>query len=318
MDPSPWVVPVGTGVTADARVLVVPLLGIGNGTARLRVCVGRGTRAQWPASPSFAGWPGDSPLFFLPRLTYTPVPQMSVDLIVNTLAVARVGYVLDEAVLPLVASNVYSRSGELSLACELFQRGPVVLLQLRSAFRKNTIAAFCQRLRAWIDSVGTFAQGPEGRHALSVFSRVRAVVVLGSFDAAWLQQPNIEHGTIKFLSSHAPWDEVLRASRLQPLEWSLAVPPGTPSMREAVIGPRTYADCLLRALDGLAFAALLLFCSEGQNVVEAQILADCCGEFLHRTGVDALLRQGSGWLAPVSWAQLLGELDETTHRQLYE
>lgn len=93
-------------------------------------------------------------------------------------------------------------------------------------------------------------------------------------------------------------------------------------MRETVLGRRTYADLLLRTLEAnkdLRVCALLLFCSEGNNVPEAQLISDCVVALLQLRGFGpAVTRPGNSWIAPVSWAQLLEKTDPDMMRQLYQ
>jgi hypothetical protein len=240
----------------------------------------------------------------IPLLGIGNVPQLALDLFVNTLALPRCGFVLHSSVLPLVAANVFSSSGELSTACEIFAKEGVAWMQLRSAFRKNGIESFCKALIEWVSAVG-----------------IKQVVILGSFDDAWLQRPDVERGGVKFFCGDAEWARVLQAELgFAPLQWTVD-PAAVPSMRDTVIAPRTYADFLLRGLESakLRSCMLMLFCSEGENVPEAQLLCNSLVAFFQKVGLgNSVARQSPSWIAPISWAHLLGQVDETTTRQLFQ
>lgn len=239
----------------------------------------------------------------VPLLSIGNVPQLCLDLFINTLSIRRRGFITHSSLLPMVSANVFA-PGQISLAGEVFEKEGVAWLQLRSAFVRNGIAIFCRDLVGWAASVG-----------------VKQVVILGSYDEAWLQRPDIEGGSIKYVCADEEWTRVLRTDlALAPLQWTID-PDSKPSMREAVIAPRTFADSLLGALDALKVrsCALLLFCSEGENIPEAQRLCDALVAFFSKVGLEtAVARPNPSWIAPISWAQLLGQVDEATTRQLFQ
>ncbi len=93
-------------------------------------------------------------------------------------------------------------------------------------------------------------------------------------------------------------------------------------MRDTVLGSRTYADLLLRTLEAnreLHVCALLLFCNEGNNVPEAQVMSDCVVALLQLRGCGpAVTRVSQSWIAPISWEQLLEKSDPELMRQLFQ
>ncbi len=187
-----------------------------------------------------------------PLLSVGNVPQIAVDLLVNSFALARVGVVADASVAPMASSSLYLHSvGGLSFACELFQFGEdVVLLQLRSRLLPGQMGLFCARLAALAS-----ARGME-------------LCVLGSADSGWLVRPDEERLAVKAAASAPHAAAVLRDMGLRPLQWDQPQQEATHSMRQAVFGRNTLADLLLKhaAAANIPTTELVLFCAEGENV----------------------------------------------------
>ncbi len=233
----------------------------------------------------------------MPLLTVGNVPQLAVDLLVNSLALSRCGVVTDEAVEPMASSHVYSHRPGLAFACELFQFGDVVLLQLRSKLRRNQIAPFCRRLVA-------YAAG---------FSEV---VVLGSADSGWLAHPDVDRLHVKFTAPTQAAATALESMGLKAMKWETPGGGGRESMRDSVFPANTFASLLQQEFKNAA-TELVLFCSEGVNMYESQLLAHVLLGYLEKR---AYIPAGTTLAPnpPPSWRTMLEDENSDVVRQLFQ
>ncbi len=251
-------------------------------------------------TPTFFGTPAGEAgprgrCLVVPLLSVGNVPQLAVDLVVNSFALNRCGIVTDEAVEPMASSHVYSHRDGTAFACELFQFHDTVLLQLRSKLRQNEIGAFCQRLAVFAAS---FAE----------------VVVLGSADAGWLMHPDVDRLNIQFTAAKADAAGVLEGMGLKALRWETSTAQET--MHDAVFPKRSFANLLQEALKQAA-TELVLFCNEGENIPESQLLARVLISYLQKRGYvppeTSLVPK-----PPPSWHTMLVDENADVVRQLFQ
>ena len=253
------------------------------------------------APTEFAGFPtgvrASGRVLVVPLLTVGNVPQLTVDLLVNSFALARTGIVVDESVVPMASSHVYSHTPHLSFACELFQLSPdVALLQLRSKVRAGRLALFCRHLAQFAAASG-FAE----------------LLVLGSADAGWLVRPDEDRLSVRFAVAGGAGQEELRGLGLKPLEWES----GEPGMREAVMGEKTLAGVMWQhALEAkLGVTELVLFCNEGENIHEAHLLSRVLLAYLEKRKLFA------GTFTPLdlpSWKTMIADENPEVLRMLFQ
>jgi hypothetical protein len=231
----------------------------------------------------------------VPLLSVGNVPQLAVDLVVNSFALARCGIVTDDAVEPMASSHVYSHRDGAAFACELFQFHDTVLLQLRSKLRQNEIGPFCQRLAAF---AGSFAE----------------VVVLGSADAGWLMHPDVDRLNVKYTAAKPEAAATLEALGLKALRWETSKAEET--MHDAVFPKRSFAGLLQEAVKHAA-TELVLFCNEGENIPESQLLARVLIGYLQKRGYvppeTTLVPK-----PPPSWHTMLVDENADVVRQLFQ
>ena len=238
----------------------------------------------------------------VPLLSVGNVPQLTVDLVINSLRLPRVGVVTDASVEPMCSSDVYGADGSLSFACELFAlQEKVVVLQLRSKLADNEIRRFCRHLAAFC-----------AKHGLE------ELVILGAWDSAWLEHPDVDGLKVKFEATTKTSSDILLDMGLQPLAWTRPAP-GQPSMSETVHGQRTFADSLPRAFGAdFNISSLNLFCAEGENVHEAQLLARVMLAFLQRREMMKDVSETFTPVAPTSWKTILDDANPDAMRQLFQ
>jgi hypothetical protein len=259
-------------------------------------------------------------ILVFPLLTIGNVPQMAIDLLVNSLRLECVGVVTDETVEPMASRGVYEHVGGLSFACELFQLGAeAVLLQLRSKVRANQLQLFCARLAAAAAAAGW------------------ELLVLGSADSGWLARPDEQrlrvYGTTSAHHHHHDHhhhedekkekDEKKKeeeddarceasAAALGRLGW------GEAELRAAALGERTLAALLRAAAPGCC-TELLLFCAEGENAPEALLLARAALAFLvERRLLAPELLASFRPAPPPAWDASLRDPNPDTIRLLFQ
>jgi predicted ATP-grasp superfamily ATP-dependent carboligase len=76
--------------------------------------------------------------------------QLSLDLIISTGQFQRIGYFDCPLVEPLTAMNTYGFGGQLYTAFELYKKGDVTIIQLRSNVIRGLGSAFASMLFEWI------------------------------------------------------------------------------------------------------------------------------------------------------------------------
>ena len=91
----------------------------------------------------------------LPCVSVGNVPQLALDLLVNTAALPRAGWIKDDHLLPVVGGDAFDhahQSGTLHCAAEVFvsEEDKLLVLQIRSPGAKGKGKRFVERLIHWI------------------------------------------------------------------------------------------------------------------------------------------------------------------------
>ncbi|KAM9494047.1 proteasome assembly chaperone 2 [Clarias gariepinus] len=234
-----------------------------------------------------------------PAVSVGNVGQLAADLIISTLDMARVGHFHSDCLIPMAGNNPYSRGEEeaalLSTNAEVYCRSDVRLavLQIRTPIIQTKMKYFRKTLVSWIKSSG-FA-----RTVLlsSCHGHQRDDQQLLGSPLRYLLTPALQGDTEGTLQSLG-WREMERVS---------AFPGVTDSDRRRLYVPgggvtkALYNDC---CSEDMSMAALLLFCSEGDNVPDAFTLVNHLNDWLHLLDKPA---QGSvPWKIPSSWRLLFG------------
>lgn len=254
----------------------------------------------------------------LPALSIGNVGQLAVDLLVSSTRAERIGYLDDPFVLPCVGNDAYGPipCGELALPLEAYEStsNSVAFLQQRSPVVKGMLLEFAKNL-------ANFAASSGKKHA----------VVLSSLDFGRWQKIDMSSGPqIYYLSTTNPdgtddYCEQLGYKRLQ--EYN-------PSQRcwkylDAVVEENAMQDKSFPFEDepeeedfypslpfaslfssfkakGLKVTCLFCYCSEGDNIPDAFLLAEAARKFLGLNLDNSHGDESTRWLIPCSWKTVYG------------
>ncbi|KAJ2713179.1 hypothetical protein H4R19_002381 [Coemansia spiralis] len=224
----------------------------------------------------------------LPSVSVGNVPQLAVDLLVNTLQAARIGILDSAQAIPVSGPSGFDHLPEQRLVpVEVYQSadGKWTIVQQRSPPLPGRHRAFAQELVEFI------RQGEYAR-----------VLLLTSSDAALRPDALIEGPQIRSLAVNWPDEEL--AARLQ--ELSLG-PLGAASMAKEEeplkqlhsAGAAKHLLRLLRDTD-IPVVALVALVNEGDNVPDAVRLASAANALLE------IVPGAENWRPPQSWQWLSG------------
>eukprot|EP00128_Syssomonas_multiformis_P009492 Colp12_sorted_trinity150504_noHs@31304 len=235
-------------------------------------------------------------ILVLPAVSVGNVGQLAVDLLLNTFKLTKVGYLLDDTVVPTVTNDALDLSAErgtLYTSLEVYQSSSPALtvIQQRAPLRRR------QR-REFVERVVKFAQEQQ----------CGGVVVLASADSTHRVDSQITGEPLRQLS----WGEWPVATRLGhmgvralerpdtslttvPLKTQYSVPGGgvTADLHDACERAR------------LPSTALVLHCAPGYNIPDAMLLASCAGQALGLVHQPAPGEAPGTFAVPAAWERLL-------------
>ncbi|XP_076005921.1 proteasome assembly chaperone 2 [Genypterus blacodes] len=245
--------------------------------------------------PSFTGF-----TLVMPAVAVGNVGQLAADLVVSTLGMTRVGYMHTDCLVPLAGNNPYAAGAkdaeELHTAAEVYTSADrkLAVLQIRSPVIQTRSKKFCKLITSWIKSSG--------------FSRT---VVLSSSHAYQRDDQQLQGGPLRYLMT--PGLLKVCGDAMKELGWrEMERIPAFPGLPDDSSEPRLsipgggitkdlYTDS---CLEDLSLGALLLFCSEGDNVPDAFTLVNHLDDWLHL--LDGPSQGPSRWKIPTSWTLLFG------------
>nr|XP_056710517.1 proteasome assembly chaperone 2 [Euleptes europaea] len=248
------------------------------------------------ARPEFKGC-----TLLTPAVSVGNVGQLAADLVISTLGMTKVGYFYTDCLVPMVGNNPYWTSEE--NATELCTNAEVyampskelVVLQIRSPFIKNKYRHFCRVFLSWVKSYG--------------FTKV---VLLSSSHAYQRNDHQLHTTSLRYLLSPAVQKTV--RDLMQKLNWreleKVAAFPEVNDDEKVLHIPGGGITKLLfteSCSEGIQMVVLLKFCSEGDNIPDALVLADYLNEWLQVTNQQSgSSAKSSKWKTPSSWKLLFG------------
>ncbi|XP_051878784.1 proteasome assembly chaperone 2 [Pristis pectinata] len=249
------------------------------------------------AAVSFRGY-----TLVTPVVSVGNVGQLTVDLIISTLGLPRVGYIHSDCLVPVVGNNPYAttleNSAEICTSSEVYASTDqkLAVLQIRSPIVQGKQRSFRQQLLSWIKE--------------SEFSRV---VVLSSSYAHHRVDQQLVGTPLRYLATPALLSVV--GDKFQTLKWKeMEKVPAFPGISEVEmelsvpgggITKSLYADS---CTEGIPLAVLLIFCSEGDNIPDALNLLNFLNEWIQlieKTNDRQPMTQQQ-WKIPSSWQLLFG------------
>ncbi|XP_044282382.1 proteasome assembly chaperone 2 isoform X2 [Varanus komodoensis] len=247
--------------------------------------------------PDFRGF-----ALLMPAVSVGNVGQLAVDLVISTLSMPKVGYFYTDCLVPMIGNNPYATTDdnatELCINAEVYAAPSkkLVVLQIRSPFIKNKYRLFCQILLTWVKSCG--------------FSKI---VLLSSSHAYQRNDQQLQGTSLRYLLSPAvekATGNIMERLNGRELEQVPAFPGvnGDEKVFHIPGGGITKLLFTESCSKGIPLVVLLKFCSEGDNIPDAQVLADYLNEWLQLTANQSNSSpvKCSGWKIPSSWKLLFG------------
>jgi hypothetical protein len=219
--------------------------------------------------------------------SHATVGQLAADLLINTLALRRVGVLLTPHVVPCVGDDAVNDAptGALATALEVFAApvGGLAVVQQRSPAVRGAHRALATELAAWAARAGVS----------------RVVALAGVDPRAGAHVPSLVGAAPFRYNVNAAWTNALPADWLALETDTLG---GVP-LPECRSPPWPLVQACTHA--GMPAAALLLFATDGDNAASAAELASRCHQLL--PGASSA---GGGappnWRAPASWRVAFG------------
>eukprot|EP01134_Creolimax_fragrantissima_P000679 CFRG0679T1 len=247
----------------------------------------------------------------IPAVSLGNVPQLAIDLIINTLRPQRVGHIHDRSLLPVFGCDAFDAHGNKSMTSAdvyLCATNKLAIIQQRSPVIKSQRKEFTDRLGEWIISAG--------------FS---SVILLTSSNANNSGDNTMlaNSASLRYvINSHA----TVKADKFTELGWKQWVPmsssapylhPGETSRIEkqrVAGGGLTKSVYNMSERANIPLSTLILFCSEGDNVPDGVFLATELNKLLNLKAAKSTCDppptntedRTLQWRAPVSWRALYG------------
>ena len=251
----------------------------------------------------------------LPCVSVGNVPQLALDLLVNTAALPRVGWIKDDHLLPVVGGDAFDhthQSGTLHCAAEVFvsEEDKLLVLQIRSPGAKGKGKRFVEQLIRWIKRCKfeltmllTSSQAHERRDIQLSGSLFRFLLAVKS--SRLFEKLHTELGWIP-MEPRSPSLDVLDSSgtiQAVPstdglLDFSLVYLPGGGWAKHF------YKECIS---ENVQLILTGMFCSQGDNIHDAVTMATHANQFLRLpVGMKSDHSHEHKWKAPSYWKHMYG------------
>lgn len=216
--------------------------------------------------------------FIVPSLSVGNVPQLAVDLVIESLKMKKIGFAFHPGVVPVIGPCAFSHETETTSSCEVYvsESKKLVVLQLRAPVAVKQLQSFLDELLVFLSEC-----------------EPKEVIVLGSCFSHERHDPALKRkleyvGNASFLDSHAKELEEFVQHPDNKLPW------------------QGFATKLYETMEGklsVPVGVLFAYVSEGDNIPEAKDLA----LFLNRV-VEVFVAPAhpSTIPIPVSWQLLFG------------
>jgi len=222
----------------------------------------------------------------VPSVSVGNVGQLTCDLIINTLQMKKVGYFCPKCFLPVVGNNpFYSSNADkncLSLNNEVFYSADhnITVIQLRSSLIKT-------RQNEFFDGIWRFFS----EYQLS------QLIVLASCHAYERSDQQTGSPSLRYVASPALEDTMKTLDWKKLEERDIGYGERQLFLPGAGFGKDLFVESCTKSLP---VAMLLIFCSEGDNIPEAKLLANYLNQWKKTT------KENGVWKAPNSWVNLFG------------
>ncbi|GAM21939.1 hypothetical protein SAMD00019534_051140, partial [Acytostelium subglobosum LB1] len=239
--------------------------------------------------------------YLQPALTLGNVPQLAIDLIINTYQLKRVGFIHNENVVPLIGNDTFDstteggqQQGTMSLSVEVFQsqQAKITLVQQRSPILEGCIHKFANSLLQWYKQAG-----------------FRELLFLASTNANKRTDSQLTGTQLRYVAANAAADLTKSIERAEQLclvprmETEVEVDGDIIQLSDRLTGlGRELMRSSNNTQPNIPMLALVLFCSEGENTPDAINMAN------HLAVYTGLANKGDKieFKIPSSWKLLQG------------
>ncbi|XP_057829936.2 uncharacterized protein LOC131040983 [Cryptomeria japonica] len=253
----------------------------------------------------------------LPALSIGNAGQLAVDLLVSSRRALKIGYLDDPYVLPCVGNDAYGPhpQGDLAVALEVYEdlEHDLCIIQQRSPVMKGTMIKFAKNLSSWASAVGK-----------------KEVIIISSLDSGKMQEYGMNSQQIHYISSAKAdgTDDKCEELGWKKLEQFVPSQKGWQYLfsqlsQEFVQDELFLADDELTDEDyfsslpfaslfsscqakGLKVTCLFCFCSEGDNMRDAFVLAEAVYKLLGLCASTSASNKNTEWVIPLSWKSVYG------------
>ncbi|XP_003384233.1 PREDICTED: proteasome assembly chaperone 2-like [Amphimedon queenslandica] len=235
----------------------------------------------------------------LPSVSVGNVPQLTLDLIINSLHAKLSGWFQDDSILPVIGNKPFNHSSPSTLTtpAELYisHANKLMIVQLRSPIAKGKSNKFINRLVEWLE-----AQRPS------------AVILLASLYAEERMDVHIQSSPFRFLlneNSVHLFTHFSSALNWQPMEPrntenKAASPDGVLEIEQIFLPGSGFAKQMYKKSASLPLVTIAVFSSQGNNCPDAINMADHIDQWLNLKGNEEGER--NGWSLPASWSSVYG------------
>ncbi|XP_053401128.1 proteasome assembly chaperone 2-like [Mercenaria mercenaria] len=262
-------------------------------------------------------------ILIYPAVSVGNVAQLTADLLISTLTMHRAGYIQHPSIIPLVGGDPFAHpeatNCKIVSCCEVYesQEHKVVIIQQRSPFVQGKRGLFRKWLVQWIKE----NQFSRVVIATSSSAEERLDTQLQGPQFRFVASPQIEKMFGDMFRNFYEWEEL---EKRQSFPAPSMLEAGEDQGGELYIPGGGVAKTLFEDLyEDVPTAICLMFCAEGDNVVEAVELANRLNRWLglilfHSRSIggadeEAVVKY-TKWKIPVSWKLFYGsKFDQTLY-----
>ncbi|XP_077983382.1 proteasome assembly chaperone 2-like [Glandiceps talaboti] len=253
----------------------------------------------------------------LPSVSVGNVGQLSVDLLVTTLELVKVGYIHTDCVLPVCGNDAFSQSrdtqGSLVTTTEVYfsEEKKLVVVQQRAPYVKGKQKEYCERLIEWIQSY----HFDKVLLLTSSYAHERVDSQLQGTPLRYIATPVLQQTCGSILKDELKWFQLEKRESV----WGKAAEDSKQEIPEEAKNIFIPGGGIARRLfiqgckDNIPLAVVLVFCAEGNNVPDAMILASSINEWLKLLpSIQSSTTSTQQWKIPNSWNLLFGSSFDKT------
>ncbi|KYQ94264.1 proteasome assembly chaperone 2 [Tieghemostelium lacteum] len=230
-----------------------------------------------------------------PALTIGNVGQLSVDLLISTLKCKRIGYIIDENIIPIIGNDTYTPngSGVLSTSIEVYQpqdnKSNITIVQQRAPILEGHVQIFANKLIEWYKK-----------------ENFRELLFISSTNANKRIDSQLVGDQVRFVKSNGLKNESLNRilqCNIKETESNVMVDSYGDTVqlgnRLTGLGKELWK---ISNEQSLSYLCLNLFCSEGDNTLDSMDMAKYISSYLNLFDSSKPI----DFVIPNSWSLLQG------------